>query len=43
MEAQGQQSIVCHPVCSGAVISILFAPLAVGSYWAVPVLRWSFL
>jgi protein-S-isoprenylcysteine O-methyltransferase Ste14 len=33
----GPYRIVRHPMYSGAVISILFTPLALGSYWAVPV------
>lgn len=33
----GPYRIVRHPMYLGAVISILFTPLALGSYWAVPV------
>jgi protein-S-isoprenylcysteine O-methyltransferase Ste14 len=33
----GPYRIVRHPMYSGAVILILFTPLALGSYWAVPV------
>jgi protein-S-isoprenylcysteine O-methyltransferase Ste14 len=33
----GPYRIVRHPMYFGAVISILFTPLALGSYWAVPV------
>jgi protein-S-isoprenylcysteine O-methyltransferase Ste14 len=33
----GPYRIVRHPMYLGAIISILFTPLALGSYWAVPV------
>jgi protein-S-isoprenylcysteine O-methyltransferase Ste14 len=33
----GPYRIVRHPMYFGAVISILFTPLALGSYWAVPI------
>jgi protein-S-isoprenylcysteine O-methyltransferase Ste14 len=33
----GPYRIVRHPMYFGAVISILFTPLALGSYWAMPV------
>jgi protein-S-isoprenylcysteine O-methyltransferase Ste14 len=33
----GPYRIVRHPMYLGAIISLLFAPLALGSYWAVPV------
>jgi protein-S-isoprenylcysteine O-methyltransferase Ste14 len=33
----GPYRIVRHPMYLGAIISILFIPLALGSYWAVPV------
>ena len=33
----GPYRIVRHPMYFGAVISVLFTPLALGSYWAVPV------
>ena len=32
----GPYRIVRHPMYLGAVISMLFTPLALGSYWAVP-------
>jgi len=32
----GPYRIVRHPMYLGGVISILFAPLALGSYWALP-------
>jgi len=32
----GPYRIVRHPMYLGAAISMLFAPLALGSYWAVP-------
>jgi protein-S-isoprenylcysteine O-methyltransferase Ste14 len=32
----GPYRIVRHPMYLGAIISILFTPLALGSYWAVP-------
>jgi protein-S-isoprenylcysteine O-methyltransferase Ste14 len=32
----GPYRIVRHPMYMGAVISMLFTPLALGSYWAVP-------
>jgi protein-S-isoprenylcysteine O-methyltransferase Ste14 len=33
----GPYRIVRHPMYLGAVISLVFTPLALGSYWAVPV------
>jgi protein-S-isoprenylcysteine O-methyltransferase Ste14 len=33
----GPYRIVRHPMYLGAVISLLFTPLALGSYWALPV------
>jgi protein-S-isoprenylcysteine O-methyltransferase Ste14 len=33
----GPYRIVRHPMYLGVVISILFTPLALGSYWAIPV------
>jgi protein-S-isoprenylcysteine O-methyltransferase Ste14 len=33
----GPYRIVRHPMYFGAVISLVFTPLALGSYWAVPV------
>ena len=35
--SMGPYRIVRHPMYLGAVISILFTPLALGSYWAMPV------
>ena len=32
----GPYRIVRHPMYLGAIISILFTPLALGSYWALP-------
>ena len=33
----GPYRIVRHPMYLGGIISILFTPLALGSYWALPV------
>ena len=34
--SSGPYGIVRHPMYLGALISLVFAPLALGSYWAVP-------